>query len=226
MVRNDRYKTAMNLDEGLMQKLALFFTSFKLPLIIGFIGLICLGYGLIDYFFQNQSKNEIVFTSENTSAVETASVKNEIVVHIGGAVVNPGVYYLPEDTRLQEGIEKAGGLAENADSEFVEKQFNLALKLKDGMKIYVPAVGEAIGSAAVAGVSTNTGSMGITGENTNLININTASESELDRLPGIGKVTAEKIINNRPYGSVEELLDKKIVKQKVFEEIKEQITAY
>jgi competence protein ComEA len=57
------------------------------------------------------------------------------------------------------------------------------------------------------------------------ININSASEKELDNLPAIGAVTAQKIIAGRPYGSVEELLQKKIVGKKAFEQIKDKIMA-
>jgi competence protein ComEA len=210
--------------DGLISKITPFFLQYKFPLIIGLIGLICLGYGLISSVFPSQSQSkDIVFTpaEEKTSGVNLASnSQQKIVVDINGAVTKPGVYELREDARLQEGLRMAGGLSEEADKAFIAKQFNLAMKLKDGMKIYIPAVGEGIGSAAVAGAST-TGSTSITS-----ININTASESELDTLPGVGKVTADKIIAGRPYGTIEELLEKKIVKQSVFEDIKEKITAY
>jgi DNA uptake protein ComE-like DNA-binding protein len=65
----------------------------------------------------------------------------------------------------------------------------------------------------------------LAGETQLLVNINSASVGELDMLPGIGKATADKIIGNRPYGSIDELVGKKIVGEKVFEEIKEKIVA-
>ena len=72
-----------------------------------------------------------------------------------------------------------------------------------------------------------TGTTSTTGSIANSqININAASEQELDSLPGIGPIYAQKIINGRPYSSIDELLSKKIVGSKVFEEIKEKITVY
>ncbi len=221
----------MSSDDGsLIKKITSFIASYKLPFVIGFLGLICLGYGLISSIFPFAEKNtqDIVFTAGNESknVIEQVSAEVKIVVDINGAVTNPGVFTFDEKARLADGLEAAGGLSEEADKEFVAREFNLAMKLKDGMKIYIPAVGEGIGSAAVAGVSAIGNSGGVLGENTDLININTANQSELDTLPGVGKVTAGKIIDGRPYSSIEELLEKKIVKQSVYEDIKDQITVY
>jgi len=102
----------------------------------------------------------------------------------------------------------AGGLSGNAD----QSKINLAAKITDGQKIYVFAQGENTGTTSIKGITSITGS--------DLININTASESELDKLPGIGPVTAQKIITSRPYSSLEELLTKKAVSSSVYEKIK------
>ena len=93
------------------------------------------------------------------------------------------------------------------------KNINLAAKLNDGAKIYIPKIEEGDPQE-------------ITDMKTSLININTASSETLDTLPGIGPATAAKIISNRPYKSLEELLDKKVVSLKVFEQIKDKITVY
>ncbi|EKD47123.1 MAG: helix-hairpin-helix DNA-binding motif-containing protein, partial [uncultured bacterium] len=66
----------------------------------------------------------------------------------------------------------------------------------------------------------------IFGVDTKLININAASQSELETLWGIGPVTAQNIIEQRPYSSVEELLSKKIIKQNVYDKIKDQIAVW
>jgi competence protein ComEA len=112
----------------------------------------------------------------------------------------------------------SGGLSAKADRDYVAKNINLAQKITDGGKIYIPFAGETI--PPVNNATGNTQASGA------LININTASEQELDSLPGIGPVTAAKIINSRPYGSVNELLDKKIVGSKVFTDIKNKISVY
>jgi competence protein ComEA len=74
------------------------------------------------------------------------------------------------------------------------------------------------------GQTSNTMNAGIDEQPT--VNINTASESELDTLPGVGNVTAGKIISNRPYNALDELLSKKVVNTGVFEQIKDKITIY
>ncbi len=95
----------------------------------------------------------------------------------------------------------------------------MAQKLSDGSKSYVPFAGEqgtvSQNSGAVAGAKTGA-----------KVNINTSSQAELEALPGIGPVTASNIISDRPYQKTEDLLNKKIVKQAVFEKIKDQLVVY
>jgi competence protein ComEA len=189
-----------------------------LPLSLGILGMIFFAYGLIGLLFSNKLASEdIIF--ESSSAEQNSKEEKTIFVDIEGAVINPGLYNLPDNSRIQDGLTAAGGLAAKADREHIAKTMNLATKLADGSKLYVPFVGEAVDSGTVlnSSVSDQTG---------RLININIASEAELDVLPGIGPVTAQKIIVGRPYGSVDELLSKKVVGAKVFDQIKEKITVY
>lgn len=190
--------------------------QYFLPFGLGLFGLIFLVYGLIALLGSSASSKDVVF-EVGSEATESAKVK-EIIVDIAGAVLKPGVYRLPFDARVQDALIAAGGLSEAADRGWVAKNLNLALKLRDGVKIYIPGSGESITRSASSGQASELSS--------SLININTASEGELDTLPGIGPVTAAKIINGRPYESVEDLLNKKIVGSKVFEQIKEKITVY
>ncbi|MBI2420982.1 MAG: helix-hairpin-helix domain-containing protein, partial [Candidatus Levybacteria bacterium] len=97
---------------------------------------------------------------------------------------------------------------------FIEKNINLASKVTDGMKIYIPRVGESLSS----GVNTTISS------GSSLVGINSAGQAELEALPGIGPVTAGKIIAGRPYSSIDDLVAKKAVSQSVFEKIKDQIS--
>jgi competence protein ComEA len=142
--------------------------------------------------------------------VEATPPPKIFLVDVGGAVVNPGIYEFGPEARLNDALVAAGGLDEDADADWVSHNLNLAGKLTDGVKIYVPYRGE----GEVAGVAGGT----------DLININSASLTELDRLWGIGPVTAQKIIDSRPYAKIEDLLEKKIVKANVFEEIKDKIS--
>lgn len=200
------------------QRIKEFIQENLLPLALGLIGLIFLVIGLIQL---NSPKKELKFESSTSSKeeVKAESTKKEtIFVDVGGSVVKAGVYELNSDSRIKDALVAASGLAPNADREFVDKKINLAQKLIDGMKLYIPAVGETVGTI------TSVSSDGIVNlDERGQININLASSSELDTLPGVGVATAQKIIGGRPYGSIDELLNKKIVGKSVFEKIKDKI---
>ncbi len=134
-----------------------------------------------------------------------------ISVDVSGAVQTPGVYKLKDGDRIEEAIKAAGGFAENANQEFISKYLNLAQRLSDGSKIFVPQTGE-------------NGTTGTSGQAK--VNINTASQSEIENLPGIGPTTASKIISLRPYQTIEDLLNKKAVTKSVYEKIKDQLVLY
>jgi len=186
-----------------------------LPLVLGFAGLILLGYGLIGLLGSSSGSNDVIFEKAQTS--ESASQSGNILVDVEGAVVSPGVYNLPKDSRAKDALIASGGVSAQADRLWVSKNLNLALKISDGAKIYIPFEGEK--TAGSAGAS----STGVTGGG---ININSASEKQLDTLPGVGLVTAQKIIDNRPYQVLEDLVSKKVVSSKVFDNIKDKITLY
>lgn len=188
------------------------------PLIFSFIGMILFGYGLIQYFGNNQPQEEITKVNP-TQIITPVKTYKELSLDVEGAVVKSGVYKIPENSRIQDALIAAGGLSLQADRDYVEKHINLAQKITDGQKIYIPRVGEHI--LGDTGGST----IGIVSTTTDGININSASLKELDSLPGVGQVTANKIIDGRPYQSPEDLLSRKIISQKVYGEIKDKITA-
>jgi competence protein ComEA len=191
-----------------------------LPLSLGALGMIFFAYGLIGLFLSNKSASESIIFEASSSAKQNPMEVKTIVVDIEGAVVKPGLYKLPQDSRLQDALVATGGLSASADRNFVSKNINLAIKLSDGAKIYFPFVGESVGGSGVLNTSSQVGEVG------GLININNSSQSQLEALPGIGPATAQKIIGGRPYASLEELLSKKIVGSKVFNQIKDKITVY
>lgn len=123
-----------------------------------------------------------------------------IICEVSGAVVHPGVIELPQGSRVGEALLRAGGLSSEVDIRQMTASLNLADQVQDGQKISVPSLGEAVPSGA----------------NANTISINTASLQELDSLSGVGKVTAEKIIENRPYATLESITEKKVITEKVF----------
>ena len=193
-----------------------------LPLGLGLLGLIFLVYGLIALFGSSSSSSDVVFEA-GSEASESAKVNKEIFIDVSGAVVKPGVYRFNSDSRVQDALVAAGGLSAEANRDWAAKNLNLAAKLRDGGKLYIPDLNESGIKSQESG-----GTLGgeVAGVTTGLININTASTSELDTLPGVGPVTAQKIINARPYEAIEDLLSKKIVGSKVFEQIKEKIAVY
>jgi len=205
------------MDESLSHKLASISKEYWLPIAIGVLGLMFLGYGLIYLLGSSTSTNDIVFEAGENSK---NSVK-KIMVDVEGAVVNPGVYSLNEDARIQDALIAASGISASADRKWIAKNLNLAAKLSDAVKIYIPNAGD---DQALAGVKSASSVAGVSASGQ--ININSSRIDELDTLSGIGPVTAQKIIDNRPYSSIDDLISKKIVSSKVFEQIKEKITAY
>jgi len=153
-------------------------------------------------------------------AGEAEELGSKLVADVAGAVMKPGVYELKGNARVNEALIAAGGLGEEADREWVEKNLNLAAKVTDGQKIYIPSEGETEKVAPLQGKGTTLMTR------LDLVNINTASSAELDTHWGVGEATAKKIIDNRPYGAVEELLTKKAVKNNVYEAIKDSVSVY
>ena len=188
-----------------------------LPLALGLIGLILIVYGLMSLVNSASKKSDLVIQSSSPSS----NSASKIAVDIEGAVVNPGLYRLNEDARIQDLLILSNGLSKDADRDWVEKNLNLAAHLSDGSKIYIPRLGE-LQNEAKNLVQTGSSTQNLGG----LININTATVSQLDSLTGIGPVTADKIINNRPYRTVEELLSKKVLTSKVFSQIKDKLSVY
>lgn len=178
------------------------------PILLGALGLILVLIGIFQFLTRKNEPSPIVF--EDSSEAE-----EKIVVDVEGAVISPGVYSLSSKSRILDALAAAGGLSEDADRIWVEKNINLAKKVTDGVKIYIPRIGEQV----LSETSSNIGTAGP------VININTASATDLDSLPGIGTVTSQKIIDGRPYGQIEELLNKKIVGQSTFDKIKDKISA-
>lgn len=176
-----------------------------LPLVIGGIGLILIIFGLLQFVLNKPKSSPLVFEEPKTE-------KQEVVVDIEGAVLSPGVYKLTLESRIVDALAAAGGMSEDADRQWTEKNINLAKKVSDGLKLYIPRAGEQILSDQL-------------NEANSVININTASATDLESLPGIGAVTAGNIIEARPFAQKEDLLNRKIVGAATFEKIKDKISA-
>ena len=144
------------------------------------------------------------------------NVDDRIFVDIDGEVKNPSLYEMKKDDRLKDLIDKAGGLTEFAD----RTKINLALKLKDEMKIHIYKIGEFTNQK----YSTENESPSNVN---NLININTASEEELSALTGIGPTKAKLIVEYREknkFIKIEDITKVSGIGKKTFEKIKNKIT--
>lgn len=178
-------------------------------------------------------------TAENRR-VETAS--QDIYVHICGAVAKPGVYVLQNGSRVYEGVEAAGGFAEDACEDFI----NQAGVLTDGQRLVIPTMEEAEAAKAdgsyqdvwrteiqkAAGSMTEAetagGSGNSLGNSAGPVNINTAAENELSAIPGIGAGKAAAIVKyrqeNGAFTSIEDIMKVSGIKEGTFEKIKDKIT--
>lgn len=128
----------------------------------------------------------------------------EVRVYVSGSVVNPGVYTLSDGDRWIDAIEAAGGFSADANQTGV----NLARRVRDEDQILVPA----LGAGVVAGASQGP-----------IVNINTASQAQLEELPGIGEARAAAIIASRTddglFTSPDDLLTRELIPQSVYEDI-------
>lgn len=210
----------------LPEKFGQSFKQYSLPVILGGIGLVLLLYGLIQSVLPAGSKEDGMQFEAGSGEEASGSAglaSKQIFIDVEGAVLKPGVYTMPVDARVQDALIAAGGMSEEADREKVAKGMNLAGRLTDGGKIYIPFLGDS--TAPQGGSLSGTGQ--VAGDTTGgLININSASATELDSLTGVGPATAEKIIANRPYEKVEDLVSKKAVGQSVFDKIQDRISVY
>lgn len=189
---------------------------YKIPLILCLVGVVLIGGGTFSSNLLStlpQSSAKPVQYSDKSVLTTQTSIK----VDVSGAVNTPGVYSLPSDARIEDLIKASEGFHASASAEYINKTLNLSQKLVDGQKIYIPFTGESYtpqnGVAQVAGL-TSTNASG-------KIGINTGSQSDLESLPGIGPATATKIINARPYQTLDELRTKKAVSKAVYDKIKD-----
>jgi competence protein ComEA len=148
----------------------------------------------------------------------TAAPSDEVAVHVAGRVRRPGLVRLPAGSRVQDAIRAAGGVTSGADLNAI----NLARKLTDGEQIRVPAPGDPAPSPDPA---VTPGSSGATPSAP--LDLNTATLEQLDTLPGVGEVTAKRIITYRsahPFTTVDELLEVPGIGQRRFDQLKDLVT--
>ena len=200
--------------------------------IIAIILITIIGIGIYCYTdaIENTNEEEIenVLEVAQTNTTKETEEKN-IFVHIAGCVQKEGMLELSANCRIADAIEKAGGLTQEADL----SDINLAYLLEDGMKIYIPNQNERQeNNEKTKNIpkEENTPSMQIQDTNTkqDVININTATQEELDTLPGIGPATAAKIIAYRKekgkFNNKEEIKEVSGIGEAKYEKMKEYIS--
>ena len=218
----------------------------KKRIIIGVIAIIIIGYICYYVYAKDENKNT---EFENNLEIENPKDENNeidenIIVHISGAVNKEGVIQLKMNSRISDAIEMAGGLRDNANT----KNINLAYKLEDGMKIYIPTIEEQENKTDIDKnitdnegkenltndfVTTSSGtsdsnSQNVQNEQIVKVNINSATQEQLESLPGIGPSTANKIINyrneNGKFNKIEDIKEVSGIGDAKFNKLKEFIT--
>ena len=200
------------------------FFKYRYPLLILLVGLILTLSGVFIV------KSGLVSSStkvEVLSSTTSGQVGGEIAVEVAGEVLTPGVYKLPMGSRVEDLLIISGGFTANSDRNWTDKYLNRAAKLTDGQKVYIPSVNE---QSTVLSAKNNGGDQTVSStfssDSNVLININTASLTQLDSLPGIGQVYGQSIIEHRPYSNTEELLSKGVLKSSLYQKVKDLVTVY
>lgn len=173
--------------------------------------------------------------STNGSGVGTDGARGGgLVVEVAGAVARPGLYHLAAGSRVADAIAAAGGYSRRVDATRTTAAVNLAAHLADGDRVLVPSRDD---PAATRGGSGGSASVGADGSSSSpggaagsaLLDLNRATAAELDALPGIGPVTAAKIVaarQERPFRSVAELRERKLVGPSVFARLRSLVTVH
>ena len=206
----------------------------KIIIIIG--ALVLVG---IMYFIFNKNEKQNIITDENIlignseqNAIideKTEDIEDMIVIHITGAVKKPGIVRLQDGSRIEDAIEKAGGLTEDADISNV----NLAYILEDGTKITIPRNSEIEDIEDSNLITKESGKNIIQDINTNdksytTVNINKATQGELETIPGIGSSIAQKIISyrdeNGKFSTIEDIKNVSGIGDNKYEAIKDYIS--
>ncbi len=203
----------------------------KQKIILGILGVIVAGF-ICYYVYAKDESNNTLEVEENLEVQEeqTEEIYSDdvIFVHVSGAVNNEGIVELKVDSRVSDAIEKAGGVKEDAYTE----EINLAYKLEDGMKIHIPTRQEKQQSTNTQVIITSSGVVENEEQKQETkqkkININTATQTELETLSGIGSSTANKIITYRKekgsFKKIEDIKNVSGIGEAKFNKIKDYIT--
>ncbi|WP_195336187.1 helix-hairpin-helix domain-containing protein [Paraclostridium bifermentans] len=173
----------------------------------------------------NQGDFSKIENIEDVKTVDkTENMTKKISIYISGAVNSPGVVELKSNERLMEGVKLCDGLTDEADT----NRINLAMKVKDEGHYIIPKEGEEIAlNDSNENVENNNNDNNSGEGESKKININSASKEELDSLPGVGEVTAQKILDyreeNKEFKSIDEIKNVKGIGENKFNDLKDYI---
>lgn len=174
--------------------------------------------GILIYKQENYTEFENIEILDTTPGEIIAKEKN-IKIHISGETNYNGILELPEGSRIDDAIKQAGGITQNADI----NKINLAYELSDGQKLYIPSIDE----EEIKEYITENSGIGLDEEKDEKININKATQTQLETLPGVGPSVALKIIKyreeNGKFTNIEELKNVSGVGENKYQELKELI---
>ena len=159
-----------------------------------------------------------------SDGLASAAAGGALVVDVQGAILRPGVIELAAGSRVGDAIAAAGGYGPRVNAERAGRELNLAAELHDGDRIVVPSRDDPAQGTGAQASGSGGGSGGTAG---GLVDLNTATATELDALPGVGPVTAQKIIDARAektFATVDELRERKIVGPSTFEKLRDLVT--
>jgi competence protein ComEA len=175
----------------------------------GLVGAVVVSLAVL--FVRRPEPPRIVVQQPVARPTASPPIPSQLVVHLSGEVVAPGVYRLPVGARIEDALKAAGGPTMYGDVH----RLNLAARLADGQQIVVPKQIDPLLSKVAESPTPTTGQ----------VNLNTASVAELDRLPGVGPVTAQRIVAYReqhgPFATVDQLRSANLVNAATFEKIKD-----
>ena len=202
--------------------------EYKIIVICASLGLVLGGFFLLNPARQTPAKESNLQTEvaaiskDSTDEKEDKNQKEEVVeqdlitVDVKGAVKSPGIYDLPVGSRVNDAVQKAGGLIDNADS----KSINLAQKISDEALVYVPTKEEVANQESYSNATGN--------KESKKVNLNKASLEELKQVKGLGAKRAQDIIDHREsngkFKSVDELKKVSGIGAKTIEKLKEYVT--
>lgn len=202
--------------------------EYKIIVICAILGLVLGGFFLLKPVAQTPAKESnlqmevAAISKDSTDEKEDNNQKEEVVeqdlitVDVKGAVKSPGIYDLPVGSRVNDAVQKAGGLIDNADS----KSINLAQKISDEALVYVPTKEEAANQESYSNATGN--------KESKKVNLNKASLEELKQVKGLGAKRAQDIIDHREsngkFKSVDELKKVSGIGAKTIEKLKEYVT--